>query len=88
MNDPQRRAAFVTSVSVAEAFAGRGVGRALLDRCITRARSDGFAELRLEVSPRAEAALALYRRAGFVETERRADVLSMLLPLATHEEPR
>lgn len=43
-----------------------GVGRMLLDACISRARSNGSAALMLHTTPWMTAAQHLYERAGFV----------------------
>ena len=51
---------------------GRGVGSALLREAIVRARGQGLHKLCLEVFAHNEAAIALYRKAGFVEEGRRA----------------
>jgi GNAT superfamily N-acetyltransferase len=41
MNDYRTRIGFVTSVSVAKDFMGRGIASALLGRCIERSRHEG-----------------------------------------------
>lgn len=46
---------------------GKGIGRALLDRLETEARALGLDRLVLETGIRQIEALALYRRAGFIE---------------------
>jgi ribosomal protein S18 acetylase RimI-like enzyme len=51
---------------------GRGVGSALLREAIVRAHGQGLHKLCLEVFAHNEAAIALYRKAGFVEEGRRA----------------
>lgn len=50
---------------------GRGVGRALLDDVVARARRAECTELWLEVGARNASALRLYARAGFEEVARR-----------------
>lgn len=45
---------------------GRGLGRRLLAELETQARALGYTSVVLETGDRQEAALALYRRAGFV----------------------
>lgn len=47
---------------------GRGLGRRLLDDLIAAARDRGFARIELETASNLETAIALYRRAGFLET--------------------
>lgn len=53
------------------AVRGRGVGRLLLDHALAEARAAGATRISLEtgVVPVFDAARALYRRAGFTETE-------------------
>jgi len=50
---------------------GRGVGSALVQAAISRARSQGLHKLCLEVFVHNTAAIALYRKSGFVEEGRR-----------------
>ena len=54
-------------VSVLQAYWGLGVGRALLDACIECARRAGYSQLELEVVAENARAVAMYKRAGFVE---------------------
>ena len=58
-------AAFITSVSVLPAWQGRGVARELMRQCLLQVRHAGLASAVLEVSPRATAAISLYRTLGF-----------------------
>jgi RimJ/RimL family protein N-acetyltransferase len=55
---------------VARAWRGRGVGSALLAAALGWAREHGAHKVALEVWPHNQAALALYRRFGFVEEGR------------------
>lgn len=48
---------------------GRGLGRVLLDELLGEARRRGFARIELETASNLTAAIALYERAGFVETD-------------------
>jgi [ribosomal protein S18]-alanine N-acetyltransferase len=50
---------------------GRGVGSALVQSAISRARGQGLHKLCLEVFAHNTAAIALYRKSGFVEEGRR-----------------
>ncbi|HEY5350171.1 MAG TPA: GNAT family N-acetyltransferase [Candidatus Lustribacter sp.] len=54
---------------VDEAYRGRGVGRALIERITAWARDQGFAHLNLSVFPHNERAVALYRSCGFMDLE-------------------
>ena len=56
---------------VAKDWRGRGVGRALIEAGVQWAREAGAHKASLEVWPHNTAAIALYRRIGFVEEGRR-----------------
>jgi ribosomal protein S18 acetylase RimI-like enzyme len=58
-------------MQVARPWRGRGVGSALMDVVIARARDHGLHKLSLSVFPHNAAAIALYRKYGFVEEGRR-----------------
>ncbi|MEM9616985.1 MAG: GNAT family N-acetyltransferase [Pseudomonadota bacterium] len=67
-------------------FHGLGLGGLLCDRLIDEARSRGFSAMRLDTLQRLEAAIALYRKRGFVDIEKYYDnpeegVIYMELPL-------
>jgi ribosomal protein S18 acetylase RimI-like enzyme len=64
-NDPDRRVAFVTSVSVVPEHRGRGIAATLLASAIDDARREGFGRIALEVSRANATALRLYSNAGF-----------------------
>lgn len=55
---------------VAPEARGRGIGRALLDKAVEWAARFRMTHLSLLVFPHNEAAVALYRKTGFVEIER------------------
>ena len=61
----RRRAEF--GISVDRRYWGLGVGRALTEACIRCAKKAGYAQLELNAVSDNERALALYRKAGFVE---------------------
>ena len=56
-------------MALLDGYRDRGIGRLLLDRGIEWARQAGAHKMALEVWPHNERAIALYRRAGFVETQ-------------------
>jgi ribosomal protein S18 acetylase RimI-like enzyme len=58
-------------MAVARPWRGRGVGSALVAAAIEKARGEGLHKLSLEVFPHNDAAIALYRKFGFVEEGRR-----------------
>ncbi len=59
------------NLTVAPAWQGRGLGRALLDAVEAHGRALGLVALWLEVRQSNERARGLYRRRGFVEVGRR-----------------
>jgi ribosomal protein S18 acetylase RimI-like enzyme len=58
-------------MAVAREWRGRGVGTALMEAAIEWARERGLHKLSLSVFPHNAAAIALYRKFGFVEEGRR-----------------
>ena len=62
------RAGEIKSMRVADAFLGRGIGRAILEHLIAEARASGLETLWLETGSTVEfhPALRLYESAGFV----------------------
>ncbi len=61
------------NVAVEPACQGQGIGRALLAFAEAEARRRGFAELRLSTNVLMAPNIALYRRRGYAETERREE---------------
>jgi len=56
------------SIAVAAGSQRRGLGRMLFDALLRELRTGGVLEITLEVRASNDAALAFYRRAGFVQT--------------------
>ena len=50
---------------VLDGWRGRGIGSALLEACIVRARAEGAHKMSLQVWPHNSAAIALYEKYGF-----------------------
>jgi len=86
MNDSGTRTGFITSVSVANDFKGRGIASTLLDHCINRSRQEGMRAVRLEVSLGSGEAIRLYKKRGFSELERRATTVSMELEFSDNRQ--
>ncbi|MBX3644876.1 MAG: GNAT family N-acetyltransferase [Rubrivivax sp.] len=80
-NDPDRRTAFLTSVSVLPERHGLGLASQLLDWCIDHARAGGFERIELEVDESNQAALRLYDRHGLVLIGRRGSTRILELAL-------
>lgn len=53
-------------LGVPPAFRGKGIGRALTDECIRRARADGAPVVGLHTTTLMDVARAMYQRMGFV----------------------
>jgi len=67
---PSRFGVGELAMAVARPWRGRGVGSALLAAAIDKAREEGLHKIALEVFPHNAAAIALYRKFGFVEEGR------------------
>lgn len=52
---------------------GTGVGRALVEACLARARERGCRRVELDVQETNAAAIALYERSGFTQTPKGSD---------------
>lgn len=61
--------AYLAELYVAPAQRGKGLGRALLDRCIAEARRRGADRIELGTSEADVAAIGLYERFGFTNRE-------------------
>jgi len=81
MNDLGTRTSFITSVSVAQDFMGRGIASALLDHCLNRSREEGMKAVRLEVSLDSGEAIQMYKKIGFSEIVRKGETVSMELEI-------
>lgn len=76
-HSPTGTKASVEDVVVDEENQGRGIGRALMECVLERARSFAPIELHLTSKPARVAANALYRSLGFVRKETNAYTLSL-----------
>jgi len=86
MNDLGTRVGFITSISVAKEFTGRGIAWTLLDLCLKRSRQEGMAAVRLKVSSESREAIQLYERFGFSEIAGGGETLSMELRISEKRE--
>jgi RimJ/RimL family protein N-acetyltransferase len=69
--EPSRFGVGEIGMGIGGPWRGRGVGSLLMNAAIEKARADGLHKLSLEVFPHNSAAIALYRKFGFVEEGRR-----------------
>ncbi len=69
------------AIAVVPNARGKGVGSALIDSLVERARSDEYEGLSLSVDRRNAAAIALYERHGFRQFQETADSLTLLAEL-------
>jgi len=78
-NDPASETAYVSSVSVLQDQAGRGIASTLMSKCIEHVARMGMRCIRLEVSLDNEPARRLYERHGFtlVAQEMRSATLEL-----------
>jgi ribosomal protein S18 acetylase RimI-like enzyme len=78
-NAANKDVAYITSVSVLQAWQGRGIASRLLENCIAHVRNLGFSDIELEVSSGNEAAVALYKKHGFSADLGKGGILRMSL---------
>lgn len=84
-NDVEKRIAYITSVSVLQAWTTKGIGARLLSQCIENARASGMRQINLEVAKDNTPAIRLYEKGGFVAGESNASVVTMELHLEGDE---
>lgn len=68
-NDSERRAAYITSVSVLQEWQGKSIASQLMERCIGHAKKLGFERIELEVDSQNIGAVKLYEKMGFIMSE-------------------
>ncbi|MFJ2187096.1 GNAT family N-acetyltransferase [Kitasatospora sp. NPDC087861] len=74
--DEDETAAELISLWVGPAARGRGVGDRLIGEIARWAAEQGYATLKLAVNPDNDAAIALYRRNGFADTDEPGDLMA------------
>jgi ribosomal protein S18 acetylase RimI-like enzyme len=73
------------AIAVVPSARGKGVGSALLDALLARAREDGYPSISLSVDRNNAGAIELYQRRGFAQVGEDADSLTMRAALdSTH----
>jgi ribosomal protein S18 acetylase RimI-like enzyme len=80
-NAPDRRQAFITSVSVLPQAQGRGIASRLVEHCIAATREAGFGRLSLEVGAENEGARGLYGKHGLRVISEDGDMAVMAIEL-------
>jgi len=80
-NDLEQRVGFITNVSVVKDHHGKGIARALMDRCIEYAKKENFRSIKLEVSENNEGAIQLYKKLSFTPIELKDQTVKMILDL-------
>lgn len=76
-NDYENKKAFITNVSVLKKFMGLGIARKLLDCCIQYAKQKKTDMIILEVNRNNEAAIALYKKFHFTESDTKDEMVIM-----------
>lgn len=80
-NDVASRVAYITLVLVVPDYRGGGLGQSLVNFVLIHAKKKGFLQCRLEVGSNNEAALALYKKLGFIIIENRVNKLLLEVSL-------
>ena len=80
-NDPEKQAAFITSVSVTPSCHGMGIASQLMKQCIRKLESQSFKHLKLEVASNNLPAILLYQKFGFSHDRAQGAALTMNLTL-------
>lgn len=76
-NDRETRIAYITSVSVLKAWAGKGIATRLINQCFEHANALDMQLIRLEVASSNTSAIRLYKKNGFVESRANASFVTM-----------
>lgn len=76
-NDPEKRRAYITSVSVLKGWMGKGVAARLVEQCSAYAGGIGMRQVSLEVACDNMNAIRLYQKAGFVAGQVKGTFVTM-----------
>lgn len=85
-NNRDKHIAFITSISVLKAWAGKGVASCLMIKCIEHLKELGMKQVSLEVAEENKPAIRLYEKNGFIVGGANAPFISMHLYLRNGEE--
>ena len=84
-NDQVKRTAYITSVSLLKAWAGKGIAAHLMSWCIEHVKAMGMRQVSLEVASDNTLAIRLYEKSGFVAGKANAPFVTMDLYLGNGE---
>ena len=81
-NDFDKYVGYITNVSVDQSMKGQRVATVMMEHCIQYAKENYFKAIRLEVNQHNEAALQLYKKFNFIETDSKKDSILMELDIS------
>ena len=84
-NDKEKGIAYITSVSVLKAWAGKGIATSLMEQCVTYVKASNLQEINLEVSSDNIPAIRLYTKVGFTAIRTNATCVTMNLYLKSEK---
>lgn len=76
-NDMEKQIAYISSVSVLQEWAGKGVASKLINQCIKHAKGAGMHQINLEVANGNVRAINLYKKNGFSVNHVKAPFIGM-----------
>ena len=82
INNHEEKSAFISNVSIEDAYKRKGISSELMQRCIAFVRQKEFVRIILEVNENNEAAVGLYIKFGFSLLSRKNNSIFMQLNLA------
>jgi ribosomal protein S18 acetylase RimI-like enzyme len=85
-NDYEKCVAYISSVSVLKAWAGKGIATRLITQCIKHVQASGMGQVSLEVAVNNIPATKLYEKSGFVAGKADTPFVTMNLYLNSGEE--
>jgi ribosomal protein S18 acetylase RimI-like enzyme len=85
-NDYEKCVAYISSVSVLKAWAGKGIATRLITQCIKHVQASGMGQVSLEVAVNNIPATKLYEKSGFVADKVDTPFVTMNLYLNSGEE--